>query len=85
MDAKITLSFDKTVIDKAKRYADQQNISLSRLTEFLYRQITDGQYRDLEELPVSDWVTQVAEGAAEYRTRSRSRKTMKSEFFKSRK
>jgi hypothetical protein len=35
MDAKITLSFDETVIKKAKRYAENNNISLSRLTEFL--------------------------------------------------
>ncbi len=37
MDAKITLSFDKSVITKAKRYAEDNNISLSRLTEFLLK------------------------------------------------
>ena len=42
MDAKITLSFDRDIIVKAKDFADSQNISLSRLTEFLYRQITSG-------------------------------------------
>lgn len=31
MDAKITLSFDKEVIGKAKKFADDHNISLSRM------------------------------------------------------
>ncbi len=85
MDAKITLSFDKNVIKKAKEFAESQNISLSRLTEFLYLHITSGQYTNLEELPISDWVHQIAEGKAEYTTKPRTRKSLKSEFLKSRK
>lgn len=81
MDAKVTLSFDKEIIEKAKSFADAQNISLSRLTEFLYRQITSGNYKSLEDLPVSEWVLQVAEGKAEYKTKSRSRRSMKKDFF----
>jgi hypothetical protein len=85
MDAKITLSFDKEVIEKAKKYAKSQNISLSRLTEFMLRQIISGSYKTLEELPVSDWVNQLAEGRAEYLTRKRSRRSMKKEYFNFRK
>lgn len=85
MDAKITLSFDKEVIEKAKKYAESQNISLSRLTEFLLRQIISGNYKTLEELPVSDWVNQLAEGRAEYMTKKRSRGSMKNEYYNSRK
>jgi hypothetical protein len=85
MDAKVTLSFDREVIEKAKRYAESHNISLSRLTEFLLRQITTGNYKTLEELPVSDWVNQLAEGRAEYMTRKRSRASMKKEYYNSRK
>lgn len=85
MDTKITLSFDRDIIVKAKSFADSQNISLSRLTEFLYRQITSSAYKNLEELPISDWVLQVAEGKAEYKTRHRSRKSMKKDFFESQK
>ena len=85
MDAKVTLSFDKKVIDKAKEYAESQNISLSRLTEFLLRQVTTGSYKTLEDLPVSDWVNQLAEGSTEYLTRKRTRRSMKNEYFKSRK
>ena len=85
MDAKITLSFDKEVIIKAKEFAESQNISLSRLMEFLLRQITSGIYTNLESLPVSDWVNQLAEGEAHYVTRPASRKALKSEFLNSRK
>lgn len=35
MDSKVTLSFNGEIIGKAKRFAEQNNISLSRLTEFL--------------------------------------------------
>lgn len=86
MDAKITLSFDEAVIAKAKKYADANHISLSRLTEFLYRKITSGHYQSLEDLPVSDWVSMVAEGKVEYKTSaSKSRKALKKEFFESKK
>jgi hypothetical protein len=85
MDAKVTLSFDKEIIEKAKRFADSQNISLSRLTEFLYRQITSGNHNSLEDLQISDWVLQVAEGKAEYKPRRRNRKSMKKDFFDSQK
>lgn len=85
MDAKITLSFDQAVIKKAKEYAEQHNISLSRLTEFLLRQITSGEYKNLEELPISDWVAQVAEGDVQYRTKAQNRKSLKEEYYKSRK
>jgi len=85
MDSKITLSFDREIIDRSKRYAEAHNISLSRLMEFLLRQLTSGNYKNLEELPVSDWVRQLAEGEAQYLTRPRSRKSMKKEFLNSRK
>ncbi|MCI0750762.1 MAG: DUF6364 family protein [Flammeovirgaceae bacterium] len=85
MDAKITLSFDQGIIDRAKKFADSQNISLSRLTEMLYSKIVSGHYTNLEELPVSDWVNELAEGKAEYKTRQSSRKSLKNEFYKTRK
>jgi hypothetical protein len=84
MDAKVTLSFDASVIQSAKKFAESQNISLSRLTEFLYRQLESKRYQSLEELPVSDWVNMVAEGQAEYKTKGRSR-SAKKEFYESRK
>lgn len=83
MDTKLTLHFDKEVINKAKAFAEDNNISLSRLTEFLYRNITSGNYKTLEELPVADWVFRVAEGEAQYKRRNL--KETKKEYFSSRK
>lgn len=83
MDTKLTLHFDQDVIKNAKRFAESQGISLSRLTEYLYRQITSGNYTSLEDFPISDWVNQVAEGEAVYKRRER--KNSRDEFFQSRK
>ncbi len=85
MDAKVTLSFDATVIRKAKNYAENNNISLSRLTEFLLRKVTGDPYKSLEDLPISDWVTMVSEGAVEYQTKAKKNKDLKAEYFKSKK
>ncbi len=85
MDAKVTLSFNQEVIGNAKQFAEANNISLSRLTEFLLRQITTGEYKSLDELPVAAWVNQVAEGKAEYHTKARKRKDMKAEYLASKK
>ena len=86
MDTKITLSFDETVIDKAKRFASKNNISLSRLTEFLYEKITAGNYASLEEFEISDWVAMVAEGPATYTTaKKKSSKSLKKQYLESRK
>lgn len=84
MDAKITLSFDEKIIEKAKKFAANQNISLSRLTEYLYAQITSGDYKTLDEMPVAEWISILAEGPGEYR-KSPSRKQMKSTYFDSKK
>ena len=86
MDNKITLSFDENVIARAKKYAEKNNVSLSRLIEFLLKKVTSNNYTSLEDFPISDWVEQVAEGDAVYETKaSRSRKAAKAEFFESKK
>jgi uncharacterized protein DUF6364 len=85
MDSKITLSFDEEVIRNAKKYAASQNISLSRLVEFLLRKTTNAEYSSMEDYPISEWVSQVAEGTAEYRTRPKTRKNLKDEYFSSKK
>ena len=86
MDNKITLSFNEAVIKKAKKYADNNNISLSRLVEFLLARVTAANYASLEDYPVADWVQQVADGQATYQTKhKRTRKTAKAEYFTSKK
>ena len=85
MDAKITLSFNEDVITNAKRYAEKNNISLSRLVEFLLMKTTSSNYDSLEDFPISDWVSQVAEGEAIYQTKKKTRKESRSEYFSSKK
>ena len=84
MDAKITLSFDEAVINKAKRFAAEQNISLSRLTEFLLSKVGNATYRSLDELPVSDWVSAVSEGKVEYVRKNSRKKSVKKDYLDSR-
>jgi len=86
MDAKLTLSFNQNVVDRAKKYAAENNISLSRLVEHLLTQVTAKEYKSLEDFPISDWVSMVAEGEVEYKkTPKLNRKDSKDEFFSSKK
>jgi len=85
MDNKITLSFDKEVIRRAKEYAASQKISLSRLVELLLLRTTMEEYRSLEDIPIADWVREISEGNIQYRPRKRTRKETKDEFFSSKK
>lgn len=78
MDAKITLSFNEEVIKLAKNYARRNRMSLSRLTEFIYRQLASETYTHLEDLPIDDWVSMVAEGPAEYGIKRK--KNLKKDF-----
>lgn len=82
MDAKVTLSFDEQIIVKAKQYAEQQGLSLSRLTEILLRKVTSGGCQNIEDIAIKEWVNVVSEGAAEY-TYPRKRKDLKDDFFAS--
>lgn len=84
MNTKLTLSFNESVINKAKIYAEKNNLSLSKLTEILYQKITSTDYASLEDLPISDWVNALAEEAPVYNTK-RTRQSTKDEFYKSRK
>ncbi|MBK8625516.1 MAG: hypothetical protein IPN86_08140 [Saprospiraceae bacterium] len=85
MDAKLTLSLDNDVINQAKLFAEKNNISLSRLTEFLYRKLSNNTYSNLEDLPISDWVMMVAEVQAAYKTKPKTSKKLRSEYFESKK
>ena len=70
------------MIAKAKKYAEKNNISLSRLIEFLLKKVTSNNYNSLEDFPISDWVHQVAEGEAVYQTKAkRTRKACQRRIF----
>lgn len=83
MDSKITLSFDRKVIKDAKAFAERNNISLSRLTEFLLSKAVSGTYRSIDELPVADWIDLVSEGKVEY-VRKNSAQSIKKDYLESR-
>jgi antitoxin component of RelBE/YafQ-DinJ toxin-antitoxin module len=83
MDTKLTLSFDQGVAERAKAFAEANNISLSRLVEFMLSKVTDKRYRSLDELPVSDWIHLVAEGEATY-VRKNAAKSVKKDYLASR-
>ncbi len=85
MDTKITLSFDKQIIAQAKAYAASQNMSLSRLTEYLLRQVIQQQQHKVEDYPIAEWVSQVAEGEVEYVTKYKSGRDQKEDFYESKK
>ncbi|MBI1870637.1 MAG: hypothetical protein HYS07_05505 [Chlamydiae bacterium] len=40
MTSKLTLAMDKTVVEKAKKYAHERNLSLSKLVEFFFSSLT---------------------------------------------
>ncbi len=81
MDAKITLSFDEAVINKAKAFAEANNISVSRLVEFLLSKTVNANYASLDELPVADWITMVSEGEVTYQRKPVSNKAIKKEYY----
>lgn len=85
MDAKITLSFDAEVIDHAKQLAADLDISLSRLTEILYRKALERGPSSIEDFPVADWINMVAEEQATYITKRKTNKQLKKEYFESKK
>lgn len=85
MDNKVTLSFNKDVIRRAKEFAASHKISLSRLVELLLLRTTMEQYSSLEDIPIASWVKELSQGNIEYTVRKRSRKDSKDEFFSSKK
>lgn len=80
MDAKVTLSFNKGIIEKAKSYAESHNMSLSRMLELILDKITSNNYTSIEEFPISDWVSVLAEGKPEYITSAKSRSKLKNQY-----
>lgn len=85
MDTKLTLSFNEAIINKAKNYAERNNISLSRMIEHLLTKVVEKPYQSLEDFPISDWVSMVAEGNAIYQTKKPKKTSLNDEFFASKK
>ena len=84
MDTRITLNFDEAVIAKAKKFAQKNNISLSMLTEYLFRKVTSTNINSTKDLPVSEWANKIAHGEVESLIRQKKIREMKAEYFESR-
>lgn len=57
MDAKLTLKFDKQVVENAKEYAVKNNKSLSRIIESYLKLLTSQEKNnDVEEIVITDFV-----------------------------
>ncbi|MEX0811323.1 MAG: DUF6364 family protein [Chitinophagales bacterium] len=52
MGVKLTLNVDKAIIEKAKQYAKEKNVSLSRLIETYLAAITTKNKDDMEITPL---------------------------------
>tara|TARA_R110002050_G_scaffold114933_1_gene230852 strand:- start:104 stop:358 length:255 start_codon:yes stop_codon:yes gene_type:complete len=56
MDSKLTLKLDKTVIEQAKQYAKEQQISLSRLIENYLASLTQKDKSNKKEIEITPLV-----------------------------
>ena len=61
MDKKLTLSLNREVIERAKRYAKQNNISLSRLIENYLQAISENKTEDVKITPLVKSLSGVVE------------------------
>ncbi|HMR19894.1 MAG TPA: DUF6364 family protein, partial [Sphingobacterium sp.] len=59
MDSKLTLKLDSDVISRAKKYASEKQLSLSRLVENYLASITQ---KEEDELEISPFVKSIASG-----------------------
>jgi antitoxin component of RelBE/YafQ-DinJ toxin-antitoxin module len=56
MNAKLTLKLDSDVIERAKAYAERRGVSLSRLVESYFAELT---HRELQEEPATGVVAEL--------------------------
>ncbi len=85
MDVKITLSFEETIALKAKEFAASKGMSLSRMVEHIFEQLTANPrlYNNLNEIPFAPFIDMVAEEEATYTLSSAKKR--KQEYYSSRK
>lgn len=64
MDSKLTLKLDKSVIEQAKEYAKENQISLSRLIENYLASLTQKEKSNKKEIEISPFVKSIAIGVS---------------------
>ncbi len=62
MDTKLTLKLKQEIIEKAKKYASDKKMSLSRLVEFYLQSLT--QENDNDKFEISPFVKSIATGTS---------------------
>ncbi|HET8829373.1 MAG TPA: DUF6364 family protein [Pelobium sp.] len=60
MDTKLTLKLDKEIIEKAKQYASEKKLSLSKLIEIYLNSLTSANH--ISELEISPFVKSLTTG-----------------------
>ena len=66
MNAKLTLKLDRSVIDRAKRYAKKRNTSLSRMVESYLDSVTRQDTTGIEITPLVTSLSGVIDLPADY-------------------
>ena len=61
MDSKLTLKLNKSIIEQAKQYAKENNISLSRMVENYLQALTIGKKKTIKISPLVESLTGVIE------------------------
>lgn len=69
MDKKLTLSLNKDVIERAKKYAKDNNISLSRLIENYLQAIAENKTKEIEITPLVESLSGVIDLPATFNVR----------------
>ncbi len=77
MNAKLTLSLDKEVIERAKAYAKNQGISLSKMLENYLNMITSKEKSKIEDIEISPFVKSLSVKGLKPRTD----KEVKEEYY----
>lgn len=74
MNAKLTLSLDKEIIERAKAYAKEQGTSVSKMVEnFIKMTTSKTRAKEVEEIEISDFVKSLAMPSMKHRTKEEMR------------
>jgi macrodomain Ter protein organizer (MatP/YcbG family) len=82
MDNKLTLKLDKTVIDRAKKYAAKNNTSLSRMIESYLDQVTSNKKTSEEISPLVKSLSGVINLPENYNEKKEYKKHLSSKYSK---
>jgi len=65
MDTKLTLKLNKSIIERAKKYANEKNTSLSKMIENYLQALTNNKDAEIEISPLVESLTGVIKASSE--------------------